>query len=97
MRFDRSWAVFQLDRGDGMKVHPVTGESLKSLSFNGYLFYIAIHRGGWDYDCEHRYRERISEGRDVQKGEGFPSHWRYDPYTGQPLEASDGRKLWDQD
>lgn len=81
----------EMDRGDGMKFHPCTGDRLiqgevsrdsgldRFGSFeNGcYVIY-----GGYGM---YRTLPRIGDGCEHKAGEPFLGHWSYNPFTGEEL------------
>jgi hypothetical protein len=94
MRFEHDYSAQQLNFGVGMVCHPCSlGEiscpkyDILELKFNrlSQKFYQVIPKGGWDTDPWIRELPRISEGKSVEPGDPFPSHWHWNPYTGGKL------------
>ncbi len=88
--FLRNWTKEQMDRAESMKFHPITKEEIHLLTFNEHRLehYALVPRWGWDADPDLVYQGRISAGKDVSKGDEFPSHWIYHPWMGKKLRSS---------
>lgn len=86
-----NFTVDEMDRGDGMKFHPCTGDRLiqgrvsrgseldrmGSFENGSYTIY-----GGYGM---YRSLPRISDEKDHKAGEPYLGHWSYDPFTGEEL------------
>ena len=104
-----TYAVDQIDQGAfGAVFHPVTGERLSDLQYDqgrGQFFAndhspkTGLAWGGvtMEFPQEKRYLPRIGDGRDRATGELYHEHWRFDPFTGQPLRPVSPRGLWEQE
>ena len=78
--FRQSYLWYELNRGRDMRFHPENGRSFGSFHFDrslGQWFEL----GYWDSD----YFPCISEGKNIVPGDPYPSHWRFDPWTGERL------------
>ncbi|ALM10123.1 MAG TPA: hypothetical protein DEB30_04065 [Candidatus Peribacter riflensis] len=80
--FRQAHTASELDSGEGMEVHPVSGTLMRYLYYDVRFrrFYALIPEGAWDPNPEQVWEKRISEDRDVRPGEPLPSHWRFNPY-----------------
>lgn len=110
--FDRDYTAEELDRGDGMRYHPVYFEDPTYMDHATIMSvgYRILLRGvprdpihafyeieGYDYcpafrqfvllvdGCIAQACPRISQKRDVRKGDPYPNHWNYDPFSGADL------------
>ena len=84
--FKRVYTAKQLNRGEEMIYHPVTGERLKHLTF--------LHDGVFAIVIEPPYAaplvlRRLRQIGERQKlyayGSPYPRHWQFDPWTGERL------------
>lgn len=92
--FSRNYTAKQLNRGEGMTFHPVTGEQLLHLTFHSHgKMWSRLRRilptGGWqeiEYRCE-----LITHIAGTKKayfpGDEYPTHWQFDPFTGARLNG----------
>lgn len=92
MVFQRSYTAKQLNRGEGMMFHPISGEALANLGFGRYgkQFYRRIPGavyGWWTEDDTYMHLPCIGGyGRkDYQTGDRYPIQWLFDPFTGGHL------------
>ncbi len=72
----------ELDRGVGMRFHPVTGVEISryhSFSTEAHEYYI---RSGWA-NCGNIHADRIGDGGGRSAGDSYLKHWLFDPYTGE--------------
>lgn len=110
--FDRDYTVEELDRGDGMRYHPVYFDDPTYMDHATYMStgYRILLRGvprhpihdfyeieAYEYcpafrqfvllvdGCIAQACPRISQKRDVSKGDPYPDHWNYDPFSGADL------------
>ena len=75
-----------MNRGEGMIYHPVTGERLARLVYFRSRGAYACVLSFWWGDHIVGYRRQISERqRHYAYGSSYPSHWRFDPWTGEQL------------
>lgn len=91
MTFARSYTAKQLNRGEGMTFHPISGERLSNLEFSmhgqRWSRCIPLLSTGWG-EREYRYEHLrcIAGGKKCfEEGEAYPSHWNFDPFTGKVL------------
>jgi hypothetical protein len=92
MVFVRAYTAKQLNRGEGLSFHPMTGEALNSLVFQTYGQQFALYVSGlpaaWGDECDVVLRRPcIGDcGRKAYKaGDSFPRRWRFDPFSGTPI------------
>ena len=85
-RLRRSYTALELDLGEGMAFHPVTGEQLpgdrRLLHFNPKTCQLYVFVSG---ESNNDY-PRIGDGTDHRSGEAYLLHWNFDPLTGQRLK-----------
>lgn len=89
--FKRVYTAKQLNRGEGMVFHPLTGERLSRLMYYRSRGTFARVIFIWDDSAPAlvRYRRQIGERRKLYAyGDPYPSHWQYDPWTGERLRPS---------
>ena len=80
-RLRRSYTSLEMDVGEGMIFHPVSGENLSAYYFH--------RRSGCFFPCNgdgDNIQDRIGDGLARQQGDPYPSHWRFDPDTGKKLK-----------
>lgn len=79
-----------LDRGVGMKFHPLCGIELRRLTYDwqSRQFSFTFHFGGWCMEGRRVVYDRISGGGSWRVGEPYPSHWKFHPLTGKALKRS---------
>lgn len=99
MKFCDEYRRSQLDLGQGMQFHPVDGCALHLLHYDAVknLFFIGIPDGGWSWDDNETNFEypKISDERTaVQKGDEYPEHWKFDPWTGMELFVLWKARAW---
>ncbi len=89
MVFQRAYTARQLNRGEGMTFHPMSGELLQSLSFStrGKKFFRRFPGTVflfWEDDDELQFLPSIGGyGRKkYQSGDRYPRQWVFDPFTG---------------
>lgn len=93
MIFARAYTAKELNRGEGMTFHPVSGERLSTLQYcthgRWWAKSIPLPQMGWDaIQYRHEYLPCINGGRKrYAVGEAYPSHWKFDPFTGVRLNA----------
>ena len=82
-RLRRSYTTMEMDMGEGMAFHPVTGDKLSEHRyFCSKTFQIYVPTG-----CtSNHYYPRISDGCARQKGDPYLLHWQFDPETGKKLQ-----------
>lgn len=88
--FDRDYTVDQLDRAEGMHFHPcdnmggldMTDREHTHYDEESHTFYQI--GGGWGTLTFTR--PRISDGTTKKKGDPYPAHWTFDPFTGELLQ-----------
>lgn len=91
MKFVRAYTARQLNRAEGMTFHPLSGERLSTLEFadSGSVWcrFIFTLRTGWETSEPRReYYKCITGGKKLYAiGDLYPSHWRFDPFTGERL------------
>lgn len=78
----RDYSVEEMNRGEGMRFHPVEGSLLRDLFFSwaSQCFYIFV--GGFSLDFP-----VIGDGQRHAHGDPYLGHWQYDPFTGRSLNA----------
>jgi hypothetical protein len=83
----RVYTAKQMIRGEGMTFHPVTGERLKRLTFvpaDGV--FARVFFPAYADPIVLRRRRQIGERQKLYPyGSPYPSHWRFDPWTGERL------------
>jgi hypothetical protein len=98
--FECDYTADELDRGEGMKFHPCAndhGSRYVVLPFEPGVdgFRDGKHHYHWiaGYDPQQRrfrtkreHLVRISDGKNVKKGDPYPEHWMTDPFTGEWLK-----------
>lgn len=103
----RSYTSEEMDRGDGMKFHPVRGAELRTLHFISHrsrYFGIIFSEERWFYPglslegAEEMIGVvfilgRIGDEKPHQAGEGYLPHWVFDPWTGEHLGSMQQRTL----
>ena len=81
-RLRRSYTVLEMDKGEGMKFHPVSSHLIASCLFHEatrqYCFQRSCYVGGGFQDLP-----RIGDGKEYAQGDPYPSHWLFDPDTGE--------------
>lgn len=99
MNFQREYTAKQLNRGEAMTFHPISGFKLADLEFDvfGKRFYRSTPhpmRGSWgDWPDLCEYFLAITGGKKrYEVGEHYPSHWKFDPFTGQRLPPKPKRE-----
>ena len=91
MKFTRAYTANQLNHGEGMTFHPISGELLSTLEFadKGCVWcrYIFVLRTGWETpEPPREYLKCITGGKKLYAvGDRYPQHWRFDPFTGGRL------------
>ena len=83
----------QMDRGEWMLFHPVTGAAARGGSFTTPLpsqptaMFDADTECYWYWGCYGLSvtEARIGDGRSRRRGDPYPGHWLFDPYTGKRL------------
>jgi len=82
----RVYTARQLNRGEGMTYHPMTGELLVRLTFfRSRGAFARVHAFAWANPIV-LFRRQISERQKLYAyGSPYPSHWRFDPWTGKGL------------
>ncbi len=91
-KFHRPHDAEELNRGEGMDVHPVSGEPLRFMIFDAREkhFIHLTSRGAWnDSPDETPLPPIVPADTSYGPGDPFPSHWEFDPYTGKPLSAKE--------
>lgn len=97
--FVRDYTVDQLDRGEEIQFHPCRDGGTPYCR-SPWSFSAKLHS---HYDAERRefyypgggcsmspsYMPRISDGTDKKRGDPYPSHWLFDPFTGEFLRGFD--------
>lgn len=88
--FTTPFTARQLNRGDGMQFHPVSGRALSALKYNRSraCFFTETEKPAvlWlcDEEWECSWEERIGTGKKEHKpGDAYPSHWKFNPWTGE--------------
>lgn len=85
----RVYTAKQLNRGEGMTFHPVTGERLTRLTFlhaQG-VFAVVIEPPYANPLVLKRCRQIGERQKLYAYGSPYPRHWRFDPWTGKGLEC----------
>ena len=83
----RIYTAKQMNRGEGMTFHPTTGERLARLSFSRSrgTFVRVLNRPMFGEPLV-AFRRQIGERTKLYAyGTPYPSHWKYDPWTGEAL------------
>ncbi len=82
------YTELDLDRGVGMKFHPLCGLELRCLAYDwqSRQFSCTFHFGGWCMDGKRVAYDRISGGMSWGAGEPYPPHWKFHPLSGKKLE-----------
>jgi hypothetical protein len=92
MKLGRAYTARQLNRGEGMVFHPLSGEPLSELQYctwgSCWRKNNRLPQMGWQ---EIQYQsERLPCINGSKKhyvvGEVYPSHWKFDPWTGEPFK-----------
>ncbi len=90
--FERLYTRDQLNRGEGMRFHPVCGLLLKDLHYNSALQCfcspVSFQAGGWSLDSERvtpRYACIGDERELYKRNDVYPQHWVYDPWSGREV------------
>lgn len=85
--FKRVFTAKQLNRGEGMTFHPVTGERLSRLVYYKSRGAFALVMELWL--CSPfiiGFRRQIGERQKLYAyGDPYPSHWEFDPWTRESL------------
>ena len=84
----RNYTLHELDQGQGMAFHPVTGKGLEYYRNFPHGFDEEEHcfsfRTGWGgYGTLHL--PRIGDGKPRKEGDPYLDHWTFDPFTGESL------------
>lgn len=92
-RLRHDYTAEQLDRGEWMDFHPCSGHRRRGGSFStplpsqpaaefeaslGFYWYHGCYGDGVTWP-------RIGDGQPRRKGDPYPAHWDFDPYTGEKL------------
>ncbi len=82
--FPRDYSAAELDEGVEMTYHPVTRCLLADLQFDRSrgVYYYDGGSAWWYYK---RDLPRIGDGHSRFAGDNYPTHWRFDPFTGDML------------
>ncbi len=90
--FKRLYTRDQLNRGEGMRFHPVCGLFLEDLRYDPtsqcFCSPVSFQAGGWSLDSERVTPSYgpIGDDREVyESNESFPRHWIYDPWSGREV------------
>lgn len=98
MKFVRAYTARQLNRGEGMTFHPISGERLSCLKFcthgQWWRRSIPLPQMGWqEIQYRREYLPCINGGKkNYATGEAYPSHWKFDPFTGEHLRFGSGEQ-----
>ena len=84
-RLRRDYSAAELDEGEGMTFHPVTGIPFAGSGYwysDEYREYYI--RSGWA-GLGNLPQGRIGDGQLRSAGDPYPPHWLFDPFTGKKL------------
>lgn len=83
----RDYTSEELERGEGMVFHPLTGNALSILiwSENLHEFFHPAWYEIFPWWCG--LQGKIGAGRALRAGDPYPDHWKFDPYSGEKLIA----------
>lgn len=88
----RVYTAKQLNRGEGMIYHPVTGDPLEDLTYLRDGLFAVVIEPPYAAPLILRRLRQISERQKLYPyGSPYPSHWRFDPWTGERLGAGNGQ------
>lgn len=89
--FTRYYTSKQLSRGDGMRIHPVSGVSFSELTYRkGDRRFVhtveVIVAWGTEWVTRGIYGEIGDNRRDYPEGAPLPAHWIFNPWTEEYLQ-----------
>lgn len=88
--FPRHYTQKQLNRGEGMLFHPVSGMFLAGLEYRKndrrFLLWSSVPYPWWTEDVVLATYDQLRDHRnEYLEGDPFPKHWKINPWTGQKL------------
>ncbi len=88
--FTRVYTAKQLNRGEGMIYHPITGDRLRHLTYlRDGVFAVVIEPPYAAPLVLQRLRQIGERQKLYPYGSSYPIHWRFDPWTGERLECEE--------
>ena len=79
------YSVYQLDRGHGMRYHPIEWYPLEKLPFDESTYLFPCFKGDPRNPQRVLPLSRIGDGEPHSAGDPYLAHWKYDPFTGEIL------------